>query len=204
MLSRMIRGVSTRPRRRAPNFVLLALVAAGLVALAPVASAQTDDLPPFGVAEGMTGPDFTMLDLDGRPIALSALRGAPVLLNFWASWCPPCVAELPLLDRAARELDGTAHVVLLNVGEPHDVVGPFLDELGVGAATVLRDAREAERPVPDRVVPSRAVAQVYRTFGLPTSLLLDRRGVIVGRVSGPVDEARLQALLARAGVAWSP
>jgi hypothetical protein len=58
--------------------------------------------------------------------------------------------------------------------------------------------------VPDGVVPSRAVAQVYRTFGLPTSLLLDGRGVIVARLSGPVDEARLRALLARAGVAWSP
>ena len=173
-------------------------------AFASVAFAQPDDLPPFGVAEGMTAPDFTMLDLDGEPVTLSELRGTPVLLNFWASWCPPCVAELPLLDRAARELDGTAHVVLLNVGEPHDVVGPFLDDLGVAAATVLRDAREAERPVPDGVVPSRAVAQVYQTFGLPTSFLLDRRGVIVARVSGPVDEPRLQALLARAGVDGSP
>jgi thiol-disulfide isomerase/thioredoxin len=204
MLARMSRGASSPPRHPARSVLFFTVVATMLGAFASVASAQSDELPPFGVAEGMTAPDFTMLDLDGEPVTLSELRGTPVLLNFWASWCPPCVAELPLLDRAARELDGTAHIVLLNVGEPHDVVGPFLDDLGVGAATVLRDAREAERPVPDGVVPSRAVAQVYQTFGLPTSLLLDRRGVIVARVSGPVDEPRLDALLARAGVDRAP
>jgi cytochrome c biogenesis protein CcmG, thiol:disulfide interchange protein DsbE len=123
-------------------------------------------------------------------------------LNFWASWCPPCVAELPLLDRAARELDGEVHVVLLNVGEPHGTVAPFLDQLGVTAPIVLRDARDDERPLPDGVVPSRSVAQVYQTFGLPTSLLLDRQGVIRARVSGPVDEAGLTALLRRVDVVW--
>jgi thiol-disulfide isomerase/thioredoxin len=198
----MSRGPLSPLRRRAAVRLLAALA---LLALAGApAAAQADEPPPFGVAEGMTGPDFTMLDLDGRPVRLRELRGTPVLLNFWASWCPPCVAELPLLDRAARELEGEAHVVLLNVGEPHGTVAPFLADLGVAAATVLRDARDAERPLPDGVVPSRAVAQVYQTFGLPTSLLLDRRGVIVARVSGPVDGPGLQALLARADVAWSP
>jgi thiol-disulfide isomerase/thioredoxin len=198
--------MSRRPRsplgRRGVRRLLAAL--ALLVVTGAPAAAQADDAPPFGVAEGMIGPDFTMLDLEGRPVRLRDLRGAPVLLNFWASWCPPCVAELPLLDRAARDLEGEAHVLLLNVGEPHGTVAPFLAELGIADATVLRDAREDERPVPDGVVPSRAVAQVYRTFGLPTSLLLDRHGIVAARVSGPVDELGLRALLARADVAWSP
>ncbi len=193
------------PNAPRPVFRLLALAAAtiALVSLALPASsavAQEVDRPPFGVVEGMTGPDFTMMGLAGDPVTLSDLRGRPVLVNFWASWCPPCVAELPLLDRTAAELADRVHVVLLNVGEPHDVVAPFLAELDVGSAIVLRDARDEERPLPSGVVPSRAVAQVYQTFGLPTSLLLDEHGVIRARVSGPIDEPRMAALLQRIGV----
>lgn len=176
------------------------IVVASIALLASLAVAQEADRPPFGVVEGMTGPDFTMMSLAGDPVTLSDLRGRPVVVNFWASWCPPCVAELPLLDRTAAELTDRVHVVLLNVGEPHDVVAPFLAQLDVGSAIVLRDARDEERPLPDGVVPSRAVAQVYQTFGLPTSLLLDEQGVIRARISGPIDEPRMAALLQRVGV----
>ncbi len=189
-----------RPVRRLLALVAASLAAASLAPLASPAVAQEVDRPPFGVVEGTTGPDFTMMSLTGEPVTLSDLRGRPVLVNFWASWCPPCVEELPLLDRTAAQATDRVHVVLLNVGEPHDVVAPFLAELGVGSAIVLRDARDEERPLPDGVVPSRAVAQVYQTFGLPTSLLLDERGVIRARVSGPIDEPRMAALLQRVGV----
>lgn len=199
-MSRVSAVAPDRPHLRVLTAVLASL-AALLLAGSP-ASAQRAERPPFGVAEGMTGPDFTMMSLDGEPVRLSELRDRPVLLNFWASWCPPCVEELPLLDRVAAELDGGLWVVLLNVGEPHDTVAPFLEELGVAAPLVLRDARDAERPLPDGVVPSRSVAQVYETFGLPTSLLLDERGVIRARVSGPLSEGSMRTLLARVGIAW--
>lgn len=189
-----------RPIRRLLVLLAATLAFWGVVPPASLAVAQGIDLPPFGVAEGMTGPDFTMMSLAGQPVTLSDLRGRPALVNFWASWCPPCVAELPLLDRTAAEASERVHVVLLNVGEPHDVVAPFLAQLEVGSAIVLRDARDEERPLPEGVVPSRAVAQVYQTFGLPTSLLLDEDGVIRARVSGPIDEPRLAALLQRVGV----
>ena len=188
---------------RSPRSVLLALgLALALAGASGVAAAQgaaADAAPAFGVTEGLVGPDFTMLDLDGRPSTLSDLRGRPVLLNFWASWCPPCVAELPLLDRLAAERDDLV-VVLLNVGEPHATVAPFLAGLDVSAPIALRDARDDERPLPDGVVPSRAVAQVYQTYGLPTSLLLDERGVIVRRISGAISERMVPGLLARVGL----
>ena len=189
-----------RPRVRA-SLARIAVLVALLVAGA-VVHAQQGERPPFGVAEGMTGPDFTMMSLTGEAVALSELRGVPVLLNFWASWGPPCVEELPLLERAAAELEGGLRVVLLDVGEPHDTVAPFLEGLGVVTPLVLRDARDEERPLPDGVVPSRSVAQVYQTYGLPTSLLLDERGVIRARVSGPLSEGSLRMMLARVGVAW--
>lgn len=203
-MSRLPAAAPHRSRPRVPlaRIVPLVLLAGALLVGSPVHAQRQDGRPPFGVAEGMTGPDFTMMSLAGEPVTLSALRGGPVLLNFWASWCPPCVEELPLLERAAAELEGGLRVVLLNVGEPHDTVAPFLEGLGVAAPLVLRDARDEERPLPDGVVPSRAVAQVYQTFGLPTSLLLDDRGVIRARVSGPLSEGSLRAMLARVGIAW--
>lgn len=198
----------TRARNTVPSDPRLPLLALATLALAVLLSAPSAALaqeaevrrPPTGVVEGTTGPDFTMMTLAGDPVALSDLRGRPVLLNFWASWCPPCVEELPLLDDVAAELSGRLDVVLLDVGEPHDVVAPFLARLGVTSAIVLRDARVEERPLPEGVVPSRAVAQVYETFGLPTSLLLDAHGVIRARISGPIDGPRLAALLERVDV----
>lgn len=203
-MSRVRAAAPHRPSPSDPRVrtVPLVLLVVALLVGSPVHAQRQDGRPPFGVAEGMTGPDFTMMSLAGEPVTLGELRGGPVLLNFWASWCPPCVEELPLLERAAAELEGGLRVVLLNVGEPHDTVAPFLEGLGVAAPLVLRDARDEERPLPDGVVPSRAVAQVYQTFGLPTSLLLDDRGVIRARVSGPLSEGSLRALLARVGIAW--
>lgn len=198
-LRRLLRG----PTRRARVPVVLLAVLTLLAAMRP-GVAQDGAAPPFGIEEGRTALDFTMLALDGSPVTLSDLRGRPVLINFWASWCPPCVDELPLLDEAAGELDGRLHTILLNVGEPHDVVAPFLAELGVASPIVLRDARDRERPLPEGVVASRNVAQAYQTFGLPTSLLIDADGVIRARISGPIDDAMLQRLLADVGLDRSP
>jgi len=66
---------------------------------------QPDPLPAF-LQNGPT-PDFNLQDASGRPVSLSAQRGHPVLLNFWATWCPPCVEEVPSLEELARRLDGT-------------------------------------------------------------------------------------------------
>ncbi len=183
-----------------PLVRLVALVLALAVAGAAVAQAEAPD---FGVREGQIAPDFTMLDADGAPVALSELRGAPVFLNFWASWCPPCVAELPLLDHAARELEGDLHVVLLNVGEDASVVEPFLADLDVDAPLRLRDPVEGTA-APDGVLASRVVATAYQTYGLPTSILLDADGAIVARISGAVSERTLPSHLTRVGIAWAP
>lgn len=184
-----------------PPFVRTVALAVAL-ALAASAVAQ-DDGPGFGVREGQIAPDFTMLDADGAAVALSDLRGTPVFLNFWASWCPPCVAELPLLDQAARDLEGDLHVVLLNVGEDATVVGPFLADLDVDAPLRLRDPAPAGE-APEGVLTSRVVATAYQTYGLPTSILLDADGAIVTRISGAVSERTLPSHLTRVGIAWAP
>lgn len=194
----MTNAASVAPVSRVARSVALVLA----LVFAADAAAQ-EDAPDFGVREGQIAPNFTMLDADGAAVALSDLRGTPVFLNFWASWCPPCVAELPLLDAAARDLAGDLHVVLLNVGEDATVVEPFLADLGVDAPLRLRDpAPDGETP--EGVLGSRVVATAYQTYGLPTSILLDANGAIVTRISGAVSERTLPSHLTRVGIAWAP
>jgi len=83
---------SNAPRSfaRLPGLVAAAIALASLALPASPAVAQEVDRPPFGVVEGMTGPDFTMMSLAGDPVTLSDLRGRPVLVNFTAAWCITC------------------------------------------------------------------------------------------------------------------
>lgn len=178
------------------------LVALALTALAS-AHAQSDG-PEFGVRAGHAAPDFTMLNTAGEPVTLSDLRGAPVVLNFWASWCPPCIAEMPLLDRAAESLTGDAVFLLVNVGENADTVASFLNRVAVEHATVVRDAAGDASQGIEGLVPSQAVASVYQTYGLPTTLFVDEDGVIQRRIEGPVYDNTLAQHLTTVGIDWDP
>ncbi len=189
------------PLRRASTLRILAAT----LALAVGAAAQAqDNNPSFGVRAGQTAPDFTMLNTSGEPVTLSDARGTPVVLNFWASWCPPCIAEMPLLDRAADELQGDALFLLVNVGENADTVNRFLERVAVEHASVVRDPGDDTQSDIEGLVPSQAVASVYQTYGLPTTLFIDADGVIQRRIEGPVFDATLAQHLTTVGVEWDP
>src|SRR5690606_18069835 len=94
-------------RNRWMIFLAVLLVAGPLwlwVNRAPV-DAQVGALPP-GPAVGRPAPDFTLTTLEGETLALSELRGTPVVLNFWATWCGPCQREMPALQAAAQRCEG--------------------------------------------------------------------------------------------------
>lgn len=158
----------------------------------------------FGVRAGQTAPDFTMLNIDGEPFSLSDARGTPVVLNFWASWCPPCIAEMPLLDRAAAELEGDTLFLLVNVGENAETVNRFLERVAVENASVVRDPVGNAPEGAEGLVPSQAVASVYQTYGLPTTLFVDADGIIQKRIEGPVYDETLAQHLTTIGVEWNP
>jgi peroxiredoxin len=108
-------------------------------------------------------PDFTLPDLRGKPVALRSLRGKPVLVSFFATWCPPCVEEAPSLDTLARQVGDRATVLIVSVDEDREALEKFFAK-GT-AATVVRDE-------------TKKVADSFGTSKFPESFLLDAAGRI--------------------------
>jgi thiol-disulfide isomerase/thioredoxin len=121
-------------------------------------------------------PDFVLEDMDGGRHALSQYRGKVVLLNLWATWCPPCREEMPSLERLYRRLQAEGFQVLaVNQWESPDHVFSYLGQLEVHPSFPVLFDRDSR------------VAEALRVKGLPTSFLLDRQGRIAYRAVGGRD-----------------
>jgi peroxiredoxin len=131
---------------------------------------------------GHPAPDFTLLTADGTAISLSDFRGQPVLINFWATWCPPCRAEIPALESAWRDLEGQAVVLGVDVQESAETVTDFMSDNEMTYPVLLDGTAD--------------VARMYRVRAFPTSYLIDAHGVVVEIYSGPVSEPLVRARLA--------
>ncbi len=117
--------------------------------------------------------DFTLKDMDGKNWRLSELRGKVVLINFWATWCPPCRRELPSLERLWRRLGNESFVVLaINVGEDADTVFAFTGLLEPAPTFPILLDRDS------------AVLGNWPVKGLPTTFVVDKKGRIVYRAVG--------------------
>jgi peroxiredoxin len=120
-------------------------------------------------------PDFEAQDFTGKTVKLSAYRGKVVLLNFWASWCPPCVEEMPAMETLARRLGGTDFVILaVSSDESWQKIREFFAE-GT-AMTVLWDPSAAKAS--DAKAEAGLLSRRYGTDKLPESYLIDRDGRI--------------------------
>ena len=129
--------------------------------------------------EGDEAPDFLLTVLNGEPVKLSDFRGKTVVLNFWASWCPPCRAEMPEFQELweQRGPDGGDDLVILAVD--------FLKDDTVGAAADFVEDFELTFPVLFDTTDSDVAAR-YGVRGLPATYFIDREGVIRARNLGPV------------------
>lgn len=159
-----------------------------------------------GIKVGQLAPDFTVVNLKGEPVSLSDFRGTPLVLNFWATWCPPCREEMPLFQRAYDELQDAETPLgafLVNLSEQPSDVQAFLESSAITLPVGL-DATKEMTGLPDTVVPTASVFQVYRAVGLPTTYFIDAEGIVRNKKMGQVAERELSALLISIGVAWSP
>ena len=154
--------------------ILLALLGIVFLVRAPTSSPAT---------QGSVAPDFALADLDGNPIRLSELRGRPVVVNFWASWCGPCVEEFPLLrDAAQRHADDGLVVIGVVFQDRSSAARNFMARNG-GTWQAAMD-------------PDERVANAYGILGPPETFFIDRDGIIEARQIGQFSAGSLEIKLA--------
>jgi len=133
---------------------------------------------------GFLAPDFELLTLEGETMRLSELRGKRVVLNFWATWCPPCRSEMPAFERAyQRYQDRGLIIVAVNEAEDPTAVAAFRNELGL-TFPILLDSRME-------------VGEQYRVRFLPTTYFIAPDGTIIERVEGGMSEGAIYARIQR-------
>ncbi len=146
-------------------------------------TATTDGAPPPSPREGFSAPDFTLELLSGGEVTLSDLRGQAVMINLWASWCPPCRAEMPAIERVYQDLKDEGLVVLAvntTYQDSESAAAAFVAEFGLTFPILL-----------DR---TGAVSNRYQLRGLPSTYFVDREGVIRSVVvGGPMSEGLIRA-----------
>lgn len=139
----------------------------------------------MGVFERQHGkaPQFTLPNLraGAPPVRLSALRGHPVIVNFWASWCPPCRKEMPALQAVARRYAGRIDFVGIDTNDQLASATSFLARTGVRYQIAFD--------------PSASTAAAYGVFGMPTTFFVAPNGTLLGREVGGLTAAKLLALI---------
>ncbi len=123
--------------------------------------------------------DFTLSTLDGETLSLSDLRGEWVVINFWATWCPPCVEEMPYLNQLGGERD--VHILGVNFNENESTVRQFVDAHAISFPILLE---------PDDIT-----RLVYGVRGLPRTIVIAPDGTIAHTIIGQIDPTAFDAWL---------
>jgi peroxiredoxin len=139
----------------------------------------------IGPRVGQQAPDFSLVDLDGNPVSLSDFRGKVVLINFWATWCPPCRQEMPAIEALHQEYkDRDVVVIGIDTYESPDKVRRFVQEGGYNWTFAIDTTG--------------LVSRDYRIVAVPSSFFVDRNGIVRAAIIGPMTLDTMEADLAKA------
>jgi len=134
----------------------------------------------------ITAPDFSLQSLAGVDVTLSEFRGKPVIVNFWATWCPPCKAEMPLFDDFANRYPDSLVVLAVNSGEKADEVIRFAESFSQQLIFLLD--------------PENSLGIAYGVRGLPTTFFIDREGYLQALHIGELTEEFIANYLEEIGI----
>ena len=144
------------------------MLAAMMVASALTWGCSTGQTPTGGTQTSKLAPDFQLLSLGGQSVSLSDFRGKPVLMNFWATWCPPCRAEMPFIQAIfadKRWADKVLVVLAVDIGESPSTVSEFMKKYGLTFPVLLDSTQD--------------ISLRYNVRAIPTTFLIDRNGIII-------------------------
>lgn len=142
---------------------------------------------PVGIKVENQAPNFQVKDLNGNQVSLADYRGKKILLNFWASWCPPCKAEMPHMEELYKELKDDGWVILaLNMTNTEDSL-----------ENVTAFARDQKLTFPILLDEKGEVSSVFEILAYPTSYFIDSSGVIRNKVTGALDKEKMYRELMR-------
>lgn len=154
--------------------VLIAVVALAVAGYV-VKGGKTEKTEKKIITTGDQAPDFRLPSLDGHTVGLADLRGKIVMVHFWATWCPPCVEELPTLVKLYEELKG---------GD-FEMLAVSVDEGGAAAVNSFLQKNRLVLPV--LLDPGAPVSHSYGTYKFPETYIVDRQGIVLHKVIGPAD-----------------
>ena len=126
---------------------------------------------------GLPAPDFAFPDLNGQEVSLSDHRGKVVFVNVWATWCPPCISEMPSMQKLYDRLKGESFEILAVSIDfaGREAVAPFMRKLNLTFPALLD--------------PQGSIQPLYGITGVPESFIVDKEGILVEKVIGPMDWA---------------
>jgi peroxiredoxin len=134
------------------------------------------------IEAGLPAPDFTFPGINGKMVSLSDYRGKVVLINIWATWCTPCVDEMPSMEKLYQKLKG----------EDFEILAVSIDFLGL--KVVAPFMKKHKLTFPALIDSAGTIRIAYRTTGIPESFIIDKDGILVKKIIGPLDWAPSEVL----------
>ena len=157
--------------------IFLVIVGVGVIVLLQTKDSFLNLSGKPRLGKGVPAPDFTLPDLDGKMVSLADYKDKVVLLNIWATWCPPCVEEMPSMEKLYQELKDEGFEILavsIDVSGAKAVI-PFMKKHKL-SFSALTDTKGA-------------IKSLYQTTGVPESFIIDKDGIVVEKIMGPRDWA---------------